>query len=129
MKFNSLHSPDGNATSTRRPYNGELSVENDDFRLEAERLIVGDGEVVFHLKGGDSEGAYSVEGRSTRTSDGRYVSARLPVRYTQYAVEDQAVIVLQVEETQRGCRVSGEWLQDGESYGFHGLLVPFRAQT
>ena len=130
MKFNSLHPPDGNATSKRRPYNGELSVENDDFRLEAERLIVGNGEVAFHLKGGDSEGAYSVEGQSTISSDGRYVSGRIPVKYTLYAGEDQVVIVLtQVEETQQGCRVSGEWHQDGECYKFHGLLGSFRSQT
>ena len=130
MKFNRLQSLDGNDTSTRRPYNGELSVENDDFRLEAERLTVGNGEVAFHLKGGDSEGTYSVEGRSTMSSDGRYVSERLPVRYTRYAGEDQVVIVLtQVEETQQGCRASGEWRQDGECYKFHGLLRPFRAQT
>ena len=77
-------------------YTGKLSVEGDEFKLEAERLIVRCTEVAFHLSGADAEGGtYSIEGKATSRnatslSQGTgilYVSEDLPVKY-KHIVDD-----------------------------------------
>ena len=115
-------------------YTGELSVEGDEFTLEAERLIVRDTEVAFHLSGADEDGTFSIEGKATSrnaTSMAQgtrvwYESEDLPVIYKRYAAQDKAVIVLwRVDQTEHCCEVNGEWRQYGERWTFSGHLKPF----
>lgn len=116
-------------------YKGELSVEGDEFALEAERLIVSDTEMSFHLIGKDYDyGRFSIDGKATsrnatsvsqRTSVW-YVSEVLPVKYEQYADQDKAVIALcLIDQSQHGCEVNGEWREDGNCWTFSGCLKPF----
>ena len=116
-------------------YTGELSVEGDEFTLEAKRLIVRDTEVAFNLFGADDDGPFSIEGKATSrnatsVSQGTrvwYESEDLPVIYKHYAAQDRAVIALsRIDQTQHGCEVNGEWRQDGERWTFSGRLKPFR---
>ena len=125
------------STSNRKKkaYTGELFVEGDEFALEAERLVVSDTEVSFHLTGVDYEyGAFSIEGKATSrnatsVSQGTrvwYESEDWPVIYKHYAAQDKAVIVLwRIDQTEHCCEVNGEWRQDGERWTFSGHLKPF----
>ena len=117
-----------------KAYIGELSVEGDEFTLEAERLIVRDKEVAFYLTGADGDGTFSIEGKATSrnaTSESQgtgvwYVSEDLPVKYEHYAAQDKAVIALRrIDQTEHCCEVNGEWRQNGERWAFSGRLKPF----
>lgn len=114
-------------------YTGELSVEGDEFTLEAERLIVSDTEVAFHLIGVDGDGPFWIEGEATSqnatsVSQGTrvwYESEDLPVIYKHFAGQYKAVIVLGIDQTEHCCEVNGEWRSDGERWTFSGHLKPF----
>jgi hypothetical protein len=54
---------------------GELEVEDGDFVLDAERLIVKDGEVAFMFSGLDEWGDFRIEGVAKRTERGTFVAS------------------------------------------------------
>lgn len=125
-------------------YKGELSVEDGVFTLEAEQLIVRDAnihekvkKVAFRLTGRDPKyGTFSIDGKATSRnaiaeSQGtgvRYISEYLPVVYKDYPEDqDKAKIELQIDQTQHGCEVNGEWRENDEAYWtFSGDLKPLR---
>ena len=116
------------------PYQGILFVENNDFELNAERLIARESEAAFKLCGPDTDGngIYSIEGVARRMPSGSYESENLPIKYEGYGIDagvDRAVIFFsRIDETREGCEIEGEWRQDdGQCWGLSGLLEPFDA--
>ena len=109
------------------PYEGKLKIENDDFELNAERLILRGNEIAFSLQGNDEFGEFKIEGIATKSTSGFYMAPKLPLLYMQYAGEDEASIkfnsVEKIEEKNlKRCKVVGAWIQSGDSWDFEGKL-------
>lgn len=107
-------------------FKGELSVENGDFDLHAERVVVRETEVAFNFNGVDEYGEFSIEGVAERKPSGTFESEDLPVTYPQYSDPSQAAIrFVRLEAIRQRCRVVGEWREANERWQFEGLLERF----
>jgi len=112
-------------------YSGELEVLGGAFILDANRLVIRDREVAFKLAGVDGDGEFQVEGISTLTSNGRYVSNNLKVEYTGYSGKDDAIIqfnVIKPTEKKLRCYVEGRWLRGIEVWPFSGNLRLYKSK-
>jgi hypothetical protein len=110
-----------------KSFHGKLAVDPSDFNLIAERFIVRDSEISFCLKGQDDDGSYILEGRAEKTHSGGFTSPALSLRYELFRGDYEATIrINHVSETKTGCKVEGEWLQDGDSRQFRGQLRPYK---
>lgn len=113
-----------------KAYSGNLEVENGNFVLDADRLIVRDGEVAFMLSGSDDWGDFRIEGVAKQTEQGTFIASNLRLIYPQYVSNDLATIqfdeVTQTAQKVR-CRVKGIWNQHGDTWDFSGNLGPYKA--
>ena len=113
-----------------KAYSGELEVENGEFVLDADRLIVRDGEVAFMLSGSDDWGDFRVEGVAKRAAHGTFIASNLRLVYPNYVSQDFASIqfdeVVQTVQKVR-CRVKGKWNQYGDTWAFSGNVGPYKA--
>lgn len=113
-----------------KAYSGELEVEDGDFVLDADRLIVRDGEVAFMLSGSDEWGDFRIEGVAKRTEQGAFIASNLRLVYPKYESKDLATIQFdEVNQTAQKvrCRVKGIWRQYGDTWAFSGNLGPYKA--
>ncbi len=113
-----------------KAYSGELEVEDGDFILNADRLIVRDGEVAFMLSGSDEWGDFTIEGVAKQTEQGPFIASNLRLVYPKYVSKDLATIQFdELNQTAQKvrCRVKGTWKQYGDTWTFSGNLVPYKA--
>lgn len=103
-------------------FSGTVDVEDQEFELSFERLIVREDGAAFALVGSDIYGEFSCEGFAPRMRDGHYAPARVAVRYRTWSDNFEAIIRLQLTDISERCRVQGIWDQDGHTWHFAGLL-------
>lgn len=115
-------------------YEGSLVVLDGSFQLWAERFIVHarDAEptdiyrVVFQFGTRWERRDYPAHSSAERQRDGRFVSPPFPFREAGAGPPGMAYVVLTcVVEMPDGCRVAGEWHEEGEYSRFEGELEPF----
>lgn len=111
-----------------KAYSGTLDMDIPDSYLLAERSIVRDSEIAFHLRGAEPvEGAYELDGTAAKTCSGVFGSPQLPVHYGTWAGNYTAqIIISKIVEGKRGCQVVGSWIQEDRSWEFSGQLQPYR---
>ena len=110
-------------------YSGFFDVENNDFKLKAERFIIRENEVAFHFEGSDESGGFEIEGTAIKKNDGFYFASNLDLKYFQdYTSQDEASIKIVVYSSSRTkCRIEGVWIQDRIEYKFSGELTVRKA--
>lgn len=117
-------------------YEGEFYVEDDEFQLRAERLIVCKDKptISFRFEGIDynnnSYGPFSVESVAEPSSLGYLVAGDCRIKYDNYSDprEDGRVEIRLIQVTPSGdrCKVKGEWREGGLCWEFRKKLKPFR---
>lgn len=111
-------------------YSGALEVQDGSFYLDADRLIVRDGEVSFKFSGSDEYGAFQIEGIAKQTNQGNYVASQTKLVYQKYISNDLATIQFDVI-SQTGqklrCHIEGKWWQYGDTWLFSGNLGRYKA--
>lgn len=114
-------------------YKGELNVEDGDFTLQADRLILRDGEIGFELSGEDGSGRFRVDGTARLQQDGCYRSSSLQISYVDYPLsQDKALLCFEVIALSlqgKVCTVKGRWIQDREAWLFSGKLEKYKVST
>lgn len=105
-------------------FSGRVRVEDQDFELEFERLIVREDGAAFALVGFDTDGEFRCEGFAPRMRDGQLAPAAVVVRYRSFTGDYAATIRLPRLEAGRRCRIEGAWDQYGETWHFGGSLRP-----
>lgn len=113
-----------------KAYSGELEVEGGKFILDADRLIVRDGEIAFMLSGSDEWGDFRIEGVAKQTEQGTFIASNLRLIYPQYVSKDLATIQFdEINQTAQKvrCSVKGKWNQYGDMWIFSGNLGPYKA--
>lgn len=103
-------------------FSGTVDVEDQEFELRFERLIVREDGAAFALVGSDGDGEFRCEGFAPRMRDGHYAPVRVPVRYRDWTGDYPATIRLPLIDSGERCRVQGIWEQDGLTWHFAGLL-------
>ena len=106
------------------PFTGQLAVENEDFELFADRIIVRASEIAFVLSGPD-EGGFTIEGTATISPAGFFMAARIPIQYQQFAGDNVASVRFDnVTPSPNGkrCSVRGCWIEGEDSWIFEGNL-------
>lgn len=109
-------------------YAGELEVQDGDFYLYADRLIVRDGEVAFMFSGSDEYGDFKIEGVAKQSNQGNYIASQTKLVYTNYISDDIATIQFDVigqTDQKLRCHIEGKWLQ-GSSWLFSGNLRKYK---
>lgn len=113
-------------------YQGELDVEDGDFTLQADRLIVRNGEIGFELSGNDDGGDFRVDGVAHQQADRSYVSPSLSISYADYlGSRDRAEVVFDTvspSPQKHVCEIKGIWKQDGDTWTFSGKLGKYKSQ-
>lgn len=110
-------------------YTGVVEVQGGDFILDADRIIIRDGEIAFKFIGSDEYGDFDAEGKATLTSDGKYISSRIKVNYSSFVSDDHATIHFTIVKPTLGkmrCKVEGKWVQ-GKTWSFSGNLRPYKS--
>jgi hypothetical protein len=106
-------------------YTGEFEVEDADFILIADRLIIRN-EISFAMSGNDDSGKFNTSGVATIVDAGYYEASNVPLAYAGYNSGDIATVqfteIRQIEKTMR-CFVSGVWKQNHKSWKFSAILV------
>lgn len=111
-------------------YSGELEIENEDFYLYADRLIVRDGAIAFMFSGSDEHGDFRIDGVAIQTIQENCVTSQIKLAYQKYISSDLASIQFDViSQTNKNlrCKVKGKWLQYGDTWSFSGNLRKFKA--
>lgn len=110
-------------------YSGELEVLGGDFILDADRLVIKDGEVAFTLSGIDVHGKFRATGSAIQTNNECFVCKQIKVDYQGFVFKDEATIrfdlVMPTEKKHR-CHVEGKWVQ-GDTWLFSGNLRRYKA--
>jgi len=104
---------------------GDLDVEDADFTLRADRLIVRSSEIAFHLSGRDEYGEFHIDGVAPLSKDGGFSSPELRLVYPGYEGRDHANILfnrVHMSPKSRRCEIEGVWLQYGDTWKFSGNL-------
>ncbi|MBA3061552.1 MAG: hypothetical protein FP833_01105 [Atribacteria sp.] len=121
-------------------YTGNVNVEDDDFTMEFLRFIVRKSEIAFEITGADDEGRFNTEGVAPQTEHGNYI-ANVEVEYPGYRGEQQAyqkervwkgpgvIVISEAKKISKSnkCKVKGKWLQNGDEWGFEGILDRYKA--
>ncbi len=89
------------------PYKGKLKIEDDDFDLYADRLILRDNEIVFMFRGSDEYGEFRIEGTAIKSINGFYMTPKLSLIYKQYAGNDEASVKITYVEENEGKKKTG----------------------
>ena len=111
-------------------YTGLIEVEDGDFELEANRLIIRGSDIAFELSGSDEYGSFNIQGVAEKTKHGFHMAPKLNLNYPQYVSEDTASIKFNEidTETKKGkCNIKGSWLQAGDSWKIFGTLNEYKA--
>lgn len=120
--------PVNNGTS----YSGNLDIEDHEFELFAERLIIRTTEIAFVLYGADQYGDFRVEGNAVENRNGTWLSNYVTVNYLNYNDKGRSEAKIQFDEIQRTpknlrCKVVGKWIEAGEIWNFTGQLSKYNA--
>lgn len=111
-------------------YAGELEVEEGDFTLNAKRFITREDEISFLFEGIDEYGGFLIEGIAEKSSHGFYIAPKCELKYSTYSSDDKASVRIdsvELSPKRNKCKISGLWIQDGDSWGFSGTLSKFNA--
>lgn len=110
-------------------YSGELEVQDGDFSLDADRLIIKNGEVVFVFSGWDGDGPFEAEGVAILLGNGKYVAPKIVVKYQDGTVGDALIQIDAIKSTANflRCSVKGKWVQ-GDTWNFSGNLRKFKSK-
>ena len=111
-------------------YKGELNVEDNDFRLSFEILILrSSNEVAFTLLGYDHDGESKIHGQATKSEGGFFKASGLTITYKNHPDRDEASIEFtlkeEIVEDNNKCNVKGTYTQYGDSWNFDGILDEF----
>lgn len=108
---------------------GDLNVEEGDFTLRADRLILQSEELRFQLTGFLSEfGHFDVEGVAPAVGTGGFASSKIVVKFEGDRYTSGSVIFSPVHLSPKGlkCDVNGMWTwTQGEIWKFSGRLNRF----
>ena len=103
-------------------FSGEFTVENNDFVLIADRFIVRESEIAFSFQGRDSE-SFSGEGVMMMSAEGGTHPTSFRYRYKETGEISLATLrIEQINETDSGCEVVGQWAEGGDEWKFRGEL-------
>jgi hypothetical protein len=109
-------------------YRGELEVDEDLFMLNAEEVIVREGEVHVVLTGEDGFDRFMLETDCTATAGGAFASGRVTMTCQDCApTYDTKIFLDTVQSSDDACRIKGRWVHEGETYSFAGTLSPLSA--
>lgn len=106
---------------------GELDVEDGDFELRADRLIVYSNEIRFRLMGFDEFGRFSADGTAVADGFGSFSSSMIDANYEADRYDHVRVMFSYARISPKGlkCEVAGLWTQGGETWQFSGVLDRF----
>jgi len=117
---------------TANVYTGDIQIEDADFHLKANRLIVREDDLSLAFSGSDESGSFKTEGQTVKNFEGHQVAQNLPLEYEQYSDDDTATIVfkkLKRIEQNKKCYIEGFWKQDEVKWNFSATLNHYKPQT
>lgn len=126
-----MNSQQQKSQTTIYAFSGELEVDERAFILDADRLVIRDGEVAFMLSGSDDDGDFKADGNAKITRNGKYISNKIKVKYSGFVGKDDATIqfdVIKPTAKKLRCYVEGKWLQGVDIWPFSGNLRPYKSK-
>ena len=108
------------------PYRGTFAIENNEFQLWADNLIVNADQVAFDFGSQWEGGNYPIANIATLQPDGSYDTGQ--IHYLEQWTGrwyPARIVFTRIEEMVDGCQVEGEWHEEDGRALFDGLLEPF----
>jgi hypothetical protein len=128
-KFLEQNVPITNISTKDFQFSGYLEVENGEWQLDVNSLVlVQYEEVIFSFEGKDDDGKFKCSGRSiwNNAEGGFYFASKLPVRYLDFNDDEEYASIKfnKVEIDDFGdCIVRGVWIQNREEWIIEGKLA------
>jgi hypothetical protein len=114
--------------STAIAFVGDLDVEDGEFTLRADRLIVRPDGIAFRLSGRDLYGDFAIDGIASLAPSEGYASPELRLLYPGYDGVEHAqirIIRARLSPNRRKCDIEGVWFQYGDTWNFGGTIDQF----
>ena len=116
-------------------YSGDLKIEDDEFELVAESLIIRESEIAFEFSGhyvdvDDEHYSFRCEGVAKKHQSGHvsgYLAEKIRLVYEGYREDHEEIaniffIKVEPSDNKGTCKVSGNWMEDKERYSVKGVL-------